>query len=140
MVTRKATAVAFISILITAWLVVNVLQAGAQMTDEQKKTFVGEWRGVWEGFSRSSSTLIIHEIDTDKAKARCTFTDAYLGEKKYPILADFTLGPDPKLEFKLEGNEYNFILKKAILHGSLKGMSSMGYTSTTIKMEKYPKR
>ncbi len=140
MATRKIPSIAFIAILIIAWLVVFAPQAVAQNADEQKKALMGEWRGVWEGLSRSSSTLIIHEIDSAKAKARCTFTDGYLGEKKYPVLADFTSGPEPKLEFKLEGNDYNFVLKKNILRGSLKGMSSMGYTSTAIKMEKYPKK
>ena len=89
---------------------------------------------------RGSSTLIIHEIDTAKAKARCTYTDAYSGENKYPVLADFTPGPDPKLEFKLEGNEFKFVLKKNILQGAFKGMRSGLYVNSTVKMEKYPKK
>ncbi len=140
MVTRKNIASIFVGVLITSCLVIFATLAEAQTLDEQKQALIGEWRGVWEGLSRSSSTLIIHEIDADKAKAKCTFTDAYLGEKKYPVLADFTRGPDPKIEFRLEGNDYIFVLKKAKLQGTFKGMSSMGYTSTTIKMEKYPKK
>jgi hypothetical protein len=110
MVTRKTTAIAFIGILITAWLVVFVTQVEAETTDEQQQALIGEWRGVWAGLSQSSSTLIIHEIDTANAKARCTYTSSSLGEKKYPILADFIAGPNPKLEFKVEGNELKFVL------------------------------
>ena len=118
--TRKTTAVAFMAILITAWLVVFFTQAEAETTDEQKQTLIGEWRGLWGVYQSGSSTLIIHEIDTAKAKARCTYTDAYSGEKKYPVLADFTPGPDPKLEFKLEGNEFKFVLKKTYCKGPSK--------------------
>ena len=140
MATRKTTAVAFIAILITAWLMVFLTQVKAQTTDEQKQALIGEWRGLWGGYGRGSSTLIIHEIDTAKAKARCTYTDGWLGEKKYQVLADFTPGPDPKLEFKLEGNEFNFVLKKSILQGAFKGMRDGLYVNSTIKMEKYPKK
>ncbi len=51
MVTRKSTAVAFIAILIIAWLVVFVTQVGPQTTDEQKQTLIGEWSGVWPGYA-----------------------------------------------------------------------------------------
>ena len=140
MVTRRTTAVAFIAILITAWLIVFVIHVEAQTTDEQKQALIGEWRGLWGGYGRGSSTLIIHEIDTAKAKARCTYTDAWLGEKKDPLLADFIPAPDPKLEFKLEGNEFNFVLKKGILQGAFKGMRDGLFVNSAIKMEKYPKK
>ncbi len=140
MITRKNTTIAFIGILITAWLVVFATQVEAETTDEQKQALIGEWRGLWGGYGRGSSTLIIHEIDTAKAKARCTYTDAWLGEKKDPILADFIPGPDPKLEFKVEGNEVKFVLKKSILQGAFKGMRDGLYVNSTIKMEKYPKK
>jgi hypothetical protein len=140
MVTRRTTAVAFIGILIAAWLVVFVIQVEAQTTDEQKQALIGEWRGLSSGYLRASSTLIIHEIDTAKAKARCTYTSALLGEKKYPVLADFTPGPEPKLEFKVEGNELKFVLKKDILQGAFKGMRDGLFVNSAIKMEKYPKK
>jgi len=140
MLTRKATAVAFIALLSTTWAMVFVAQPEAQTTDEQKQALIGEWRGLWAGYQSGSPTLIIHEIDTAKAKARCTYTDVYSGEKKYPVLADFTPGPDPKLEFKLEGNELKFVLKKSILQGAFKGMRSGLYVNSAIKMEKYPKK
>jgi len=140
MVTRKTTAVAFINILITTWLIVFVTQAEAETTDEQKQALIGEWRGLSSGYLRASSTLIIHEIDTAKAKARCTYTSALLGEKKYPVLADFTPGPEPKLEFKLEGNEYKYVLKKNILQGAFKGIIDGIYVNSAITMEKYPKK
>jgi len=139
--TRKTSAIAFIGILITAWLMVFVTQVEADTSDEQQQTLIGEWRGVWEGrFYQHSAILIIHEIDTARAKARCTYTDAHLGEKKYPVLADFTPGPDPKLEFKLEGNEFNFVLKKSVLQGAFKGYRSGVYMKSSIKMEKDPKK
>jgi hypothetical protein len=138
MVTRKNTAVAFIAILITVWLVVFVTKVEAQITDEQKQVLIGEWRGVWAGGWSRTGTLIIHEIDTANAKARCTSTT--LDGKKYPVLADFTPGPDPKLEFKAEDIEYKFVLKKNILKGSYKGMVGGFYQSNTIEMEKYPKK
>ena len=137
---KKATAIAFIGILITVGLVVFFTQVEAQTTDEQKQALIGEWRGLWAGYQSGSSTLIIHEIDTAKAKARCTYTDVYSGQKKYPVLADFTPGPDPKLEFKLEGNEYNFVLKKSILQGAFKGMRDGLNVNQPIKMEKYLKK
>ena len=140
MLTRKATAVAFIALLSTTWAMVFVAQPEAQTTDEQKQALIGEWWGLWGGYGRGSSTFIIHEIDTAKAKARCTYTDAWLGEKKDPLLADFIPGPDPKLEFKLEGNEFNFVLKKSILQGAFKGMRDGLFVNSTIKMEKYPKK
>ena len=46
MVTRKSTAVAFMAILIIAWLVVFVTQVEPQTTDEQKQALIGEWNGV----------------------------------------------------------------------------------------------
>ena len=205
MLTTKITAVAFIAILITAWLVFFVTQVEAESTDEQKQTLIGEWRGLWGGYFRGSSsapstpgsgtstvynpgewtvwddgtqrmwynavtgeqlpageepwvkypsatavqpaisaelaqTLIIHEIDTAKAKARCTYTDAYLGEKKYPILADFISGPEPRLEFNVEGNEYKFVLRKNKLKGAFKGMFQGFYLENATEMEKYPKK
>jgi len=138
--TRKTSAIAFIGILITVWLMVFVTQVEAETTDEQKQALIGEWRGVWGGLSRSSATLIIHEIDTANAKARCTYTSSGLAEKKYPVLADFFPGPNPKIEFKVEGNELKFVLEKNILQGSFKGMFSGVYMSNAIKMEKYPKK
>ena len=146
MVTRENTAVVFIAILITACLMLFFTQVEAQTTDEQKQALIGEWTGVWPGMplwpemSQSTVTLIIHEIDTAKAKAQCTYTSSEYGEKKYPVLADFTPGPEPKLEFKLEGNEYKYVLKKNILQGAFKGIIDGIYVNSAITMEKYPKK
>jgi len=49
MATRKIIAVALISILIAAWLVVFAAQVPAETTDEQKQALIGEWTGVWPG-------------------------------------------------------------------------------------------
>ena len=142
MVTRKTSAIAFIGILITAWLMVFVTQVEAQTTDEQKQALIGEWNGDWPMRPMpDSSILIIHEIDSANAKARCTYTSSEMGEKKYPVLADFIPGPDPKLEFKLEGNEYQFVLKNKVLRGTFRGMTPSGrYVSNKIKMGKKAKK
>ena len=142
MVTKRTTAFAFIAILITAWLIVFVTQVEAQTTDDQKQALIGEWRGGWAYPRSYSSTLIIHEIDTKKTKTQCTYTGSEVGGKKYPILADFTPGPNPKIEFKLEGNEYKFVLNKMQLQGTFKGYDqSLGRNMNgAIKMEKYPKK
>jgi hypothetical protein len=141
MVTRKNNAVAFIAILITAWLVVHVTQVEAQTTEEQKQALIGEWTGVWPSRYSNTATLIIHEIDTAKAKAQCTYTsDSETGGKKKPVLADFTPGPNPKIEFKLEGNDYKFILKNKVLQATFKGMMGGHYVSNNTSMERKPKK
>lgn len=64
MVTRKGTAVAFIAILIIAWLVVFVTQVEPQTTEEQKQALIGEWNGVWPGYAgdqRRDFYYLIHE-------------------------------------------------------------------------------
>lgn len=136
---RKSTAIV-LGVLIIGFLVFCFTQSVAQTTAEPKQALIGEWRGVWAGGWSRTSTLINHEIDTANAKARCTFSNSSLGEKKYPVSADFISGTDPKLEFKLEDIEYKFVLKKNILKGSYKGMMGGFYQSNTIEMEKYPKK
>ena len=137
---KKATAIAFIGILITVGLVVFFTQVEAQTTDEQKQALIGEWRGLWAGYQSGSSTLIIHEIDTAKAKARCTYTDVYSGEKKYPVLADFTPGANPKLEFKVEGKDYEVILKNKVLQATFRGVAQGMSQSNSTKMVKKPQK
>jgi len=140
MVTRKTNAIVFIGILITAGLVVFFTQLEAQTTDEQKQALIGEWNGGWPPWNEPA-TLIIHEIDTANAKARCTYTSSARGEKKYPVLADFTPGPNPKLEFKHEMGDMQFVLKDKVLEGTFRGISAYGQNiSNTIKMEKKPKK
>ena len=141
MVTRKNTALAFIAILITAGLVVFVTQVEAQTTDEQKQALIGEWNGDWGILGTVPATLIIHEIDTANAKARCTYWSSELG-KKVPVLADFIPGPNPKLEFKLEGNDLKFVLKNKVLEATFRGWPPGGdrHLSKTIKMKKKPEK
>ena len=138
MVTRKTFAITFIGIMTTACLMVFVIQVKAETTDEQKQALIGEWEGVMLGLD-TPHTLIIHEIDIANAKARCTFIPAR-GEKQ-PALADFIPGPNPKLLFKLKGNDYQFVLKDKVLEGTFHGMLATGhYVSNTIKMEKIAKK
>jgi hypothetical protein len=138
MVTRKNTVVAFIAILITAWLMLFFTQVEAQTTDEQKRALIGEWEGVWLGLD-APHTLIIHEIDTANAKARCTFIPAR-GEMQQ-TLAVFIPGPNPKLSFKLEDKDFEFVLKDKVLEGTFHTTMATGhYVSNTIKMEKRVKK
>jgi hypothetical protein len=140
MVTRKNTAVAFIAILIAVWLVVFVTQVEAETTDEQKQALIGEWNGAWPALPPAYCTLIIHEIDSANAKARCTYTTASRGEKKYPVMADFIPGPQPKLEFSVEGFEMKFFLKDKVLQGTGRGITPGGLYSNTIEMKKKPQK
>ena len=137
MATRKTTGVGFITILITAWLVLFAAQVQAATSDEQKQALIGEWTGVWPGIYGGTSTLIIHEIDTEKGKARCTYI--ITTGKMFPVWADFTPGPKPKLEFKLEENDYNFVLHKSILNAYFKGILGGSWFSNQMGMKKKPK-
>jgi hypothetical protein len=137
MITKKTATIAFIGILIITWLVVPFTQVDAQTTDEQKQALIGEWSGMWPGIHSDISTLIIHEIDTEKAKARCTYI---CPSGTYPVLADFIPGPNPKLEFKVEDRELKFVLKKNILQATVKGMIRGMYLTNSTDMEKKPKK
>jgi len=144
MITRKTTLIAFIGLLIIAWPGIFLTQVEAETADEQKQALIGEWTGVWPGISRDTSTLIIHEIDTEKAKARCTYIVSRkdTGTKEYPVLSDFIPGPEPRLEFKLPYGDLKFVLKGKVLQGTFKGAhrGSGVPWENTIDMEKKPKR
>jgi len=89
--------------LITAWLAVFLTQVEAQTADKQKQALIGEWRsGVWPGHHGDTSTLIIHEIDAAKAKARCTYITYQkdLGKSEYEILADYFPGQTQNLSLR----------------------------------------
>jgi len=138
MVTRNTFAITFIGILTTVCLMVFVIQVKAEPLDEQKQGLIGEWEGVWLGMD-TPHTLIIHEIDTANAKARCTYIPPR-GEKE-PALADFIPGPNPKLLFKVKGNDYQFVLKDRVLEGTFQGIMATGhYVTNTCKMEKGTKK
>jgi len=134
MITKKN---ATIGILIIPWLVISLTQGEAQTTDEQKQALMGEWSGVWPGIHRDTSRLIIHEIDTEKAKARCTYISP---RGTYPVMADFIPGANPKLEFKLDYGELDFVLKESVLKANFKGMVRGMNISNTTDMVKKPKK
>ena len=135
---RKTLAITFISILTSACIMFFVIQVKAETTDEQKQALIGEWEGVMLGLD-APHTLIIHEIDTANAKARCIFIPAR-GEMQ-PTLAVFIPGPNPKLSFKLEDKDFEFVLKDKVLEGTFHTTMATGhYVSNTIKMEKRVKK
>jgi len=115
-----------------------VIQVKAETTDEQKQALIGEWEGVMLGLD-APHKLIIHEIDTANANARCTFIPAR-GEMQ-PTLAVFIAGPNPKLSFKLEDKHFEFVLKDKVLEGTFYTTMATGhFVSNTIKMEKRVKK
>ena len=135
-------------LLITSFLVIVLSIVAApvcseEMTiDEQKIALIGEWRCEWPGISGDSSTLIIHEIDAAKGKARCTFI-AYPGDSdksEHEVLADFFPGTNPKLTFKARGNDFTCVLYKDILSISFVGTVRGVPMSGTTTMYKYPKK
>jgi len=139
-------------LLITSFLVIVLSIVAApvcseEMTiDEQKIALIGEWRCEWPGISGDSSTLIIHEIDAAKGKARCTFIfqpgDA--DKSEHEVLADFYPGANPKLKFKASredhAKDFTCVLYKDILSISFVGSVRGEPMSGTTTMYKYPKK
>ena len=135
-------------LLITSFLVLVLSIVAAPVCseemaiDEQKLALIGEWRCEWPGVSGDSSTLIIHEIDAAKGKARCTFI-VYPGDSvksEHEVLADFFPGANPKLTFKARGNDFTCVLYKDLLGISFVGsVRGVPYSNTTT-MYKYPKK
>jgi hypothetical protein len=142
MITKKTATIAFIGILIITWLMVPLTRVEAETTDEQKQALIGEWRGVWPGLHGDSSTLIIHEIDAVKAKAKCTYilNQVDLGKSEHKVVADFFPGPNPRLKFKVRGNDFKCVLINNVLEISFVGASRGFPISNATKMEKYPKK
>ena len=135
-------------LLITSFLVLVLSIVAAPVCseemaiDKQKLALIGEWRCEWPGISGDSSTLIIHEIDAAKGKARCTFI-VYPGDSvksEHEVLADFFPGANPKLTFKARGNDFTCVLYKDLLGISFVGsVRGVPYSNTTT-MYKYPKK
>ena len=135
-------------LLITSFLILVLTIVAAPVCseemaiDEQKLALIGEWRGEWPGLSGDSSTLIIHEIDAAKGKARCTYI-VYPGDSdksEHEVLADFFPGTNPKLTFKARGNDFTCVLYKDILSISFVGTVRGVPMSGTTTMYKYPKK
>lgn len=137
MKTKRNMTIAFVGILIVGWLLIPLSRVNADTTDGQTQMLIGEWTGVWPGIHGDESTLVIHEIDTEKAKARCTYTSP---RGTFPVTADYTPGPNPKLTFKLDYGEFQFVLYdnllKATFEGDVRGMNLSNRTD----MGKKPKK
>ena len=139
-------------LLITSFLVLVLSIVAAPVyseemaIDEQKRALIGECRCDWPGVSGDSSTLIIHEIDAAKGKARCTFIfqpgDA--DKSEHEVLADFYPGANPKLKFKASREDhtkdFTGVLYKDILNISFVGSVRGVPMSNTTTMYKYPKK
>jgi hypothetical protein len=140
MVTRRNAALDFVAMVAFATLVVSVPQVEAQTADEQGQALTGEWTGVWPGRSGDTATLIVHEIDTEKGTAQCTYVISRkdTGTKQYPVLSDFDPSPRPRLELQLPYGNLTFVLKGKVLQGAFKGAhrGDGPYFENSIVMEK----
>ena len=139
-------------LLITSFLVLVLSIVAAPVCseemaiDEQKLALIGEWRCEWPGISGDSSTLIIHEIDAAKGKARCTYI-RYPGDSdksEHEVLADFFPGANPKLKFEARredhSKDFTCVLYKDMLAISFVGSVRGVPMSNTTTMYKYPKK
>ena len=110
--------------------------------DEQKRALMGEWRCEWPGAQGDCSTLIIHEIDAAKGKARCTYI-AEPGDSmksEHEVLAEFFPGPNPKLTFKARENDFTCVLYDDFMGISFVGAVRGVQMSNTATMYKFPKK
>ena len=110
-------------------------QVQAQTIDEQKQALIGEWSGVWPGFHGDVSTLVVHEIDAEKKRARCTYTSP---KGTFPVMAEFTPGPNPEIKFKIDYAELRFVLHGSTLQANVKGEIRGAQMSNQTTMKRKP--
>ena len=91
MLTRKIIDIAFITILTSLTLLPCSTHKIANAADEKYQGLIGEWSAVWPGNRGDRSTIVVHEVDEAKSKARITYIvdRADEGHKEYEIDADF---------------------------------------------------
>lgn len=111
-------------------------QVQAQTIEEQKQALIGEWSGVWPGVHGDVSTLVVHEIDSEKRRARCTYTSP---KGTYPVSAEFTPGPNPEINFKLDYAELRFVLYGNTLQANVKGELRGAQMSNQTDMKRKPR-
>lgn len=110
-------------------------QVQAQTIDEQKQALMGEWSGVWPGPHGDVSTLVVHEIDAEKKRARCTYTSP---KGTFPVVAEFTPGRHPEIQFKLDYAELRFVLYGSTLQANVKGEIRGALMSNQTEMKRKP--
>ena len=108
----------------------------AQTIDEQKQALIGEWSGVWPGVFGDVSTLVVHEIDAERHRARCTYTSP---KGTYPVSAEFIPGPNPEIKFKLDYADLRFVLHGSTLQANVKGEIRGSQMSNQTDMKRKPR-
>ena len=73
MLTRKTTTIAFMTIMIALVLFPCATHKIANASNEKYEGLIGEWSAVWPGDRGDRSTIVIHEVDEAKSKARITY-------------------------------------------------------------------
>jgi mannose-6-phosphate isomerase-like protein (cupin superfamily) len=140
MMSRKIIFANYISILFCTFLLVFINSIKVYAAEDNYKDLLGEWSGIWPGMSYDRTTLIIHEIDTEKSKARITFMTDRLdsGHEEYDIIADFIPDPRPTLKFNAVKNDFTciYLPRSKKLEVSYVGDSRGVQMSNSVKMEK----
>ena len=137
MLTRKITVVVFIVILISLTLLPHANHKLAKASNDQYQDLIGEWSAVWPGNRGDRSTIVIHEVDEAKSKARITYIvdSADEGHKEYEINADFFPDPPPTIKFNVRGKDFTCVFKK---RRKKLDVSFVGDLSNSCEMKKRP--
>ena len=137
MLTRKIIDVAFITILTSLTLLPCSTHKIANAADEKYQGLIGEWSAVWPGNRGDRSTIVVHEVDEAKSKARITYIvdRADEGHKEYEIDADFFPDPPPTLKFNVRQNDFTCVFKK---RRKKLDVSYVGDITNSCEMKKRP--
>ncbi|MDF1556035.1 MAG: cupin domain-containing protein [Deferrisomatales bacterium] len=127
-------------VLASAAIITMATPQVAGSSDEEYKDLIGEWSGVWPGMSYDRGTVVIHEIDTEKLKARVTLMVDRLdsGHEEHEIVADFIEDSVPTIKFRAVKNDFTCVYRKRAkkLDVSYEGDSRGVKMSNSVKMEK----
>ncbi len=137
MLTRKIAVIAFITIMISLVLIPCATYKIAAASNERYQDLIGEWSAVWPGDRGDRSTIVIHEVDEVKSKARITFIvdRADEGHKEYEIDADFFPDPPPTLKFNVRQSDFTCVFKK---RRKKLDVSYVGDITNSCEMKKRP--
>lgn len=129
--------IVIVTILVSLSLVPNSDHKVAYASDEKYKDLIGEWSAVWPGDRGDRSTIVIHEVNEEKSKARITYIVDLAGEgrEEYEIHADFSSEPPPTLKFNVRGKDFTCVFKK---RGKKLDVSFVGDFSNSCEMRKRP--
>ncbi len=137
MLTTRISIAAFLTITISVVLLTLSIHEIADAANEQYQDLLGEWSAVWPGDRGDRSTIVIHEVDEAKSKARITYMVdlADEGHKEYEITADFFPEPPPTLKFNVRGKDFTCVYKK---RRKKLEVSYVGDISNACEMKKRP--